>query len=219
MYLRQDSTKKGKSIFLTEKFFPLEWTIGHSKSFGIWCRNGLSLSIKRIAHATDSKEDIYLVSKPPKLPLKHFSFVLNRTNRSALYSSAFNKVCVEYSQGKLMDDNLPSRNSYPGLIGIGLGSGLRSLSKNSHLHKFCKVVPKSYVSLDFLEPLNCKGLFTTHAITECPIITMMFSSIWHLAIHFLNSFKEGLRIALSVRNSGPGLTGIGLAPELRTLFL
>ena len=31
-----------------------------------------------------------------------------------------------------------------------------------------KVVPKSVVNPDFLEPLNCKGLFTTHAITQSP---------------------------------------------------
>ena len=37
---------------------------------------------------------------------------------------------------------------------------------NSILNR--KVVPKSVVNPDFLEPFNCKGLFTTHAITQSP---------------------------------------------------
>ena len=65
--------------------------------------------------------------------------------------------------------SLPDRNSGPGLIGIGLVWGLRTLYSDISYYFKSKVVPRSAVNPDFLEPFNCKGLFTTtHAITHRP---------------------------------------------------
>lgn len=87
---------------------------------------------------------------------------------------------------------------------------------NSILNR--KVVPKSVVNPDFLEPFNCKGLFTTHAITQSPnfqslVKTMLgrMASIRHSLIY------DEMAWMLPERNSGPGLIGIGLVPKLRSL--
>ena len=41
-----------------------------------------------------------------------------------------------------------------------------------------KVVPKSAVNPDFLEPLNCKGLFATHAINQTTCRTSFFKVLY-----------------------------------------
>ena len=80
-----------------------------------------------------------------------------------------------------------------------------------------KVVPRSAVNPDFLEPFNCKGLFTTtHAITHRPHKEPL------VAVRVGHWAKcEGPPVGFSSlpdRNSGPGLIGIGLHLELLTLF-
>ena len=89
---------------------------------------------------------------------------------------------------------------------------------NSILNR--KVVPKSVVNPDFLEPLNCKGLFTTtHANTHRPLIKpmIMASGEHHAACSTLSIECEFDR--LPDRNPGSGLIGIGLVSVLRTLFM
>ena len=117
-------------------------------------------------------------------------------------------------------DRLPDRNSKSGLIGIGLASGLRTLSrfqnKNSFNHK---VVPKSVVNPDCLKPLNCKGLFaTSHAKTHR-------LSCWQLkkvtGIHSATCTKTpSVAVFEKLLDRIPklGLISIGLVSWLRTLF-
>ena len=118
-------------------------------------------------------------------------------------------------------DRLPDRNPRSGLIGIGLISGLRSLSLLGTKISISqpKVVPKSVVNPDCLKPLNCKGLFTTtHANTHRPLIKpmVMASGEHHAACSTLSIECEFDR--LPDRNPGSGLIGIGLVSVLRTLL-
>ena len=81
-----------------------------------------------------------------------------------------------------------------------------------------KVVPRSVVNPDFLEPLNCKGLFTTHAITQSPNFQSLVKTVFGRMAsirHSLDYYEMAWK--LPERNSGPGLIGIGLVPKLRTL--
>ena len=81
-----------------------------------------------------------------------------------------------------------------------------------------KVVPKSVVNPDFLEPFNCKGLFTTHAITRSPIYLSLVKTIFgHMLTAPGTLDLNNVSCRLTERNSGPGLIGIGLVPRLRTL--
>jgi hypothetical protein len=115
---------------------------------------------------------------------------------------------------------LPNRNSGSGSIGIGLISGLRTLFSTSLSHLFNKVVPRSVVNLDHLEPFNCIGLFTTtHAIKlRSPVKSVEKTWREQLATDAHSSIKVDKWNWLPYRNSEPGSIGIGLFPSLRTLF-
>ena len=115
-------------------------------------------------------------------------------------------------------DRLPDRNPGSGLIGIGLISGLRSLSLGTKISiSQPKVVPKSVVNPDCLKPLNCKGLFTTtHANTHRPLIKpmVMASGEHHAAVDLsIECEFDRLPIATRIR-----FIGIGLVSVLRTLL-
>ena len=96
---------------------------------------------------------------------------------------------------------------------------IRSLSV-SHFFDKNKVVPRSAVSPDHLEPFNCKGLFTTtHAIkhrSQGKSVEKTCGEQWATRTHL--SMKMDRSIRLSDRNSGPGSIGIGLLPGSRTFF-
>lgn len=95
----------------------------------------------------------------------------------------------------------------------------RSLSV-SHFFDKNKVVPRSAVTPDHLEPFNCKGLFTTtHAIKHRSKIKSQ-EKTWHeqLAPNAHSSMKVYKWYRLPDRNSEPGSIGIGQVPDSRTLF-
>ena len=90
----------------------------------------------------------------------------------------------------------------------------------SHFSDMNKVVPRSVVNPDHLEPFNCKGLFTTtHAIKHRSKIKSQ-EKTWHeqLAPNAHSSIKVNKWFRLSDRNSEPGSIGIGQVPDSRTLF-
>ena len=81
-----------------------------------------------------------------------------------------------------------------------------------------KVVPKSVVNPDFLEPFNCKGLFTTHAITRSPLCLSLVKTTFGRMLTAPDTLElNNVSCRFTERNSGPGLIGIGLVPRLRTL--
>ena len=115
---------------------------------------------------------------------------------------------------------LPDRISGSGSTGIGLVPSLRTLFRTSSANFFNKVVPRSVVNPDHLEPFNCKGLFTTtHAIihrTPGKSEEKTCGEQWATRTHSSKKMDRWTR--LSDRNSGPGSIGIGLFPGSRTLF-
>ena len=95
----------------------------------------------------------------------------------------------------------------------------RSLSR-SYFPDKNKVVPRSAVNPDHLEPFNCKGLFTTtHAIKHRSQIKSQ-EKTWHeqLVPDDHSSINLDKWCRLPDRNSGPGSIGIGQVPNSRTLF-
>ena len=120
---------------------------------------------------------------------------------------------------KVAFSRLPDRNSGPGLIGIGLAWGLRTLYSDISYYFKSKVVPKSAVNPDFLEPFNCKGLFTTtKAITHRPPIMPLETAYGRQRATRSEQPAKVVFGRLPDRNPRPGLIGIGLASGLRTLF-
>jgi len=102
-------------------------------------------------------------------------FTTTHAKRHRLIDYPSGEVLTErrsiHCQSSLLKDDVQgttARNSSPGLIGIGLASGLRTFLISSQYFNFTnKVVPKSVVNPDSLEPFNCKGLFTTtHAVMQ-----------------------------------------------------
>ena len=137
------------------------------------------------------------------------------------------KICDEQRatrthSSKKMDrwTRLPDRNSGAGSTGIGLAPSLRTFFRTLSANFFNKVVPRSVVNPDHLEPFNCKGLFTTtHAIKHRSKIKSQ-EKTWHeqLAPNAHSSIKVNKWFRLSDRNSEPGSIGIGQVPDSRTLF-
>jgi len=115
---------------------------------------------------------------------------------------------------------LPNRNSGSGLIGIGLAPSLRTLFRTSSANFFNKVVPRSAVNPDHLEPFNCKGLFTTtHAIiNHSSEHSLDMPPFEHRTIRSNLSMRKDRLNRYPDRNSGSGLIGVGQALGLRTFF-
>lgn len=81
-----------------------------------------------------------------------------------------------------------------------------------------KVVPKTVVNPDFLEPFNCKGLFTTHAIKRSPLCLSLVKTAFGRMLTEPDTLElNNVSCRFTERNSEPGLIGIGLVPRLRTL--
>ena len=90
----------------------------------------------------------------------------------------------------------------------------------AHFFSKNKVVPRSAVNPDHLEPFNCKGLFTTtHAIKHRSSGKSVEKTCGEQgATRTHSSMKMDRSSRLPDRNSGRGSIGIGLLPGLRTLF-
>ena len=90
----------------------------------------------------------------------------------------------------------------------------------SHFFDKNKVVPRSAVNPDHLEPFNCKGLFTTTHATKHRSPIKSVEKTWReqLVTDAHSSIKVDRWKRLPDRNSEPGSIGIGLVPSLRTLF-
>lgn len=107
---------------------------------------------------------------------------------------------------------------YSATVCSGVAPCLRSRSHFSYKNK---VVPRSVVNPDHLEPFNCKGLFTTtHAIKHRSSVKSV-EKTWHeqLATVAHLFLKVNTWLRLPDRNSEPGSIGIGQVPGLRTLFM
>ncbi len=81
-----------------------------------------------------------------------------------------------------------------------------------------EVVPRSVVNPDFLEPLNCKGLFTTNAKTQCLNKKPLEKVFCRQLAGCSSSLKNNELDNLPDRNPKSGLIGVGLSSGLRTLF-
>ena len=101
-------------------------------------------------------------------------------------------------------------------IGIEPGSVPRRLSSSNKFH-FMNRNPMSSGKLGALDPLYCKGLFTTPAITNNPIERLSGSLIAQKVTSAITSFRKKFMVWLLDRNSKSGLIGVGLASCLRTI--
>lgn len=115
------------------------------------------------------------------------------------------------------DDGLPTRTPILNLIDLGLDFGMRKLFSSNKFHTMCKVVPISVVSPDILEPLYCKGLFTTLAIINNPIKRFLKSLIIQKVVSSITFYQKKFWTRLLDRNSRSGLIGVGLTSGLRTI--
>ena len=100
-------------------------------------------------------------------------------------------------------NRLPDRNSEPGSIGIGQVPSLRTLLNTLFSDFQNKVVPRSVVNPDHLEPFNCKGLFTTtHAIKHRSQIKSekLGVSNWHLMPIHPSKWISGIGCRIAIRN-------------------
>ena len=96
------------------------------------------------------------------------------------------------------------------------GSAPRRLSSSNKFH-FMNRNPMSSGKLGALDPLYCKGLFTTPAITNNPIERLSGSLIAQKVTSAITSFRKKFMVWLLDRNSKSGLIGVGLASCLRTI--
>ena len=150
------------------------------------------------------------------LPLGFLSLFRAKESKSA-YPGIFKQLSTSFINVEKFDDHLHSRTSSLNLIGIGLSSGLPKPFLSNEFHIKCKVVPKSVANSDSLEPLYCKGLFTTLAITKNPIKRLLQSLIVHKVTSALTFPYEKITAWLLDRNSKSGLIGVGLASGLRAI--
>ena len=99
------------------------------------------------------------------------------------------------------------------------GSKLNYFQSGAYKFTFnSKVVPRSVVNPDFLEPLNCKGLFTTNAKTQCLNKKPLEMVFCRQLAGYSSSLKNNELDNLPDRNPKSGLIGVGLSSGLRTLF-
>lgn len=114
------------------------------------------------------------------------------------------------------EEHFSSRSPNLDFIGIGPGSGMRKIYLSYLFHIKCKVVPRFAVNPNFLEPLYCKGLFTTLAIKNNPIERLASTSFGQKVRSIFRSLITRSKTCPLDRNSGSGLIGVGLVPGLRT---
>jgi len=143
--------------------------------------------------------------------------VFRTTKTNSLYQRICNHLCPDFLKIYKLDYELLSRTSSLYFIGIGTSLRLLRLFSCNEFHIKCKVVPQSVANTDALEPLYCKGLFTTLAITNNPIRRLSKSVIVHKVTSALSFLCEKIEAWLLDRNSESGLIGVGLASGLRAI--
>jgi len=145
--------------------------------------------------------------------------VFRTTKTNSLYQRICNHLCPDFLIIYKLDDELLSRTSSLNFIGIGSSLGLLRLFSSNEFHIKCKVVPQSVANADALEPLYCKGLFTTPAITNNPISRLSKSVIVHKVTSALTFLFERIKAWLLDRNSEPGFNWRWLGSGFANYFL
>ena len=142
-----------------------------------------------------------------------FSTVLRTSTNNILCHMASIQLDINFrkSQHKQLSK---SQTLY--FIEIDPGSVHRRLSSSNKFH-FMNRNPMSSGNSGALDPLYCKGLFTTLAITNNPIRRFSKSMIMHKVTSTLSFLCERTKVWLLDRNSKSGLIGVGLASCLRTI--
>jgi hypothetical protein len=158
---------------------------------------------------------MFVLSGETFLPGSPLVFRTTKTN--SLYQRICNYLCPDFLNIDKLDYDLLSRTSSLNFFGIGSNLGLLRLFSGNEFHIKCKVVPQSVANADALEPLYCKGLFTTLAITNNPIRRFSKSVIMHKVTSTLFFLCERTKVWLLDRNSKSGLIGVGLASGLRAI--
>ena len=143
--------------------------------------------------------------------------VFRITKTNSLYQRICNHSCADFLNIDKFDYDLLSRTSSLNFIGIGSNLRLLRLFSSNEFHIKCKGVPQSKANADTLEPLYCKGLFTTLAITNNPITRLSKSVIMHKVTSALYFLCEKTKAWVLDRNSKSGLIGVGLASGLRAI--
>ena len=140
--------------------------------------------------------------------------VFRITKTNSLYQRIHNHLCPDFLRIYKLDYELLARTSSLNLVVIGSSLRLLRLFSSNEFHIKCKVVPQSVANADALEPLYCKGLFTTLAITNNPIRRLSKSVIVHKVTSALSFLYKKIEAWLLDRNSRSGLIGVGQAPRL-----
>ena len=143
--------------------------------------------------------------------------VFRTTKTNSFYQRICNLLSPDFLRIYKLDHELLSRTSSLNLVVIGSSLRLLRLFSSNEFHIKCKVVPQSVANADALEPLYCKGLFTTLAITNNPIRRFSKSMIMHKVTITLSFLCERTKVWLLDRNSKSGLIGVGLASGLRAI--
>jgi len=138
-------------------------------------------------------------------------------SRTSINNIPHHVVCdqLDIIFGKSQYDQLSNSQTLY-FIEIDPGSVPRRLSSSNKFH-FMNRNPMSVGSPGALDPLYCKGLFTTLAITNNPIERLSESLIVQKVTSAITSFHKKFMVWLLDRNSKSGLIGVGLASCLRTI--
>ena len=143
--------------------------------------------------------------------------VFRTTKTTSSYQIICNHLCTDFLNIEKFDYDLLSRTSSRNFISLGSSFGFLRFFSSNEFHIKCKVVPQSVANADALEPLYCKGLFTTLAITNNPIRRLSKSVIMHKVTSALSFLYDKTKAWLLDRNSKSGLIGVGLASGLRAI--
>jgi hypothetical protein len=145
------------------------------------------------------------------------TLVFRTTKTNSSYQKICDQLCADFLNIDKFDYGLPLRTSSSNFISLRSSLGLLRLFSSNEFHIKCKVVPQSVANANPLEPLYCKGLFTTLAITNNPIRRLSKSVIVHKVTSALTYLYEKIEAWLLDRNSKSGLIGVGLASGLRAI--
>jgi hypothetical protein len=142
-----------------------------------------------------------------------FSTVLRTSTNNILCHMASIQLDINFRKSQ---HNQLSKSQTLYFIEIDRGSVHRRLSSSNKFH-FMNRNPMSSGNSGTLDPLYCKGLFTTLAITNNPIERLSESLIVQKVTSAIASFHKKFMVWLLDRNSKSGLIGVGLASCLRTI--
>lgn len=143
--------------------------------------------------------------------------VLRKPKTNSSYQGICIHLCSDFINFYKFDAELLSRTSIHNSFGMGSSLRFLRLFSSNEFHNKCKAVPHSVANAESLDPLYCKGLFTTLAITNNPIERLSESLIVQKVTSAITSFHKKFMVWLLDRNSKSGLIGVGLASCLRTI--